>query len=144
MKIIGSGAFQGCIRLKELSVPKGNKNYTSDKYGNIYDKKCTTLLEGSPYANKVIIVKSVKKIDNSSFGFCSKLESVRIPEGVKKIGAHAFYGCKKLSDVYIPRSMKEIGDEAFIDCKDTLVFHVKKGSYGEKYARKNGWKYTYK
>ncbi|MBD5089082.1 MAG: leucine-rich repeat domain-containing protein [Clostridiales bacterium] len=142
VKSIEAYSFQGCIRLKELSVAKGNKTYSSDKYGNIYDKKCITLLEGSPYASNVSIAKSVKRIDNSAFIFRSKLKSVKIPEGVKKIGGHAFYGCKKLSSVYIPSSMKKIGEEAFIGCNDNLVLHVKKGSFGEEYA-KGWWKYIY-
>ena len=135
-------SFQGCIQLKELSVEKGNKIYTSDKYGNIYQFE-KTLIVGSPYASDVIILKGTKKIDDYAFAECSKLKSVKIPEGVEVIEDNAFELCSQLSHIYIPASVQRIGyydDElregAFIGANENLVFHVKKGSYAEKYVKK--------
>ena len=47
------------------------------------------------------------------FEYCTKLETVSLPESLRKIGGIAFYGCKALVHVDIPSGVNEIGEGAF-------------------------------
>jgi hypothetical protein len=64
----------------------------------------------------------------------SFLQVVR--NNVEEIGKFAFGGCTSLKSVTIPKSVTNIGEEAFKDCK-SLTITCNKGSYAEKYAKKN-------
>ena len=47
------------------------------------------------------------------FHYCTKLETVRLPESLRKIGGNAFCLCKALMHVDIPSGVNEIGEDAF-------------------------------
>lgn len=110
------GAFNGCTRLSGLSVAEGNKTYSSDEYGNIYNKNKTELKMGSPFMKNVDIAEGVKIIGEHAFYQNTNLKSVRIPEGVKKIDWYVFYGCSSLENITMPESLTEIGNDAFSYC----------------------------
>ena len=67
---------------------------------------------------------------------------MKIPEKVTKIGDFAFGHCKDLK-IEIPASVKSIGKETFYAC-DNLIIYGKKGSYAEKYAKENNFKFVVK
>ncbi len=58
------------------------------------------------------------KIEDRSFGGCSTLTSITIPESVKEIGKEAFSGCSSLTTISIPESVSEIKGSAFHGCSN--------------------------
>lgn len=122
VKVIGDeyskNIFAGCINLKDLSVSENNTKYSSDKYGNIYNKAKTQLLQGAPGAENVIVPKSVEKIWDNVFCECQNLKSITLSEGIKKLGNYAFQGCCSLKQISIPASLTEIGYGTFGGCEN--------------------------
>lgn len=47
------------------------------------------------------------------FQYCTKLETVRLPESLRKIGHRVFYKCRALMHVDIPSGVNEFGEYAF-------------------------------
>ncbi|MCR5480805.1 MAG: leucine-rich repeat protein [Ruminococcus sp.] len=64
----------------------------------------------------VVISNGVKLIDNSSFSFCKKLKSVKIPTSVATIEMWAFDGCTSLESITIPNGVETIDSEVFNNC----------------------------
>ena len=116
------------------------------------------------HVTEVVLPPRITKLSNSLFSCCSSLKGVEIPEGVNEIGSRAFFQCMELEKIRIPDSVTKIGGGAFFNCfcLKTLKIPnsvqeigpnlVKKfsgctvscarGSYAEKYCRKNHVKYT--
>ena len=63
----------------------------------------------------------LKKIKESTFYFCSGLESVEIPKSVTHIEDYAFYGCRKLSTIYYPGTEEEWNNIIIGDMNDYLT-----------------------
>ena len=59
---------------------------------------------------------NITEIPYFSFGRCSRLKSIVIPEKVEKIGEKAFLSCFSLSSVTLSKNLKEIGASAFWGC----------------------------
>jgi DNA-directed RNA polymerase subunit RPC12/RpoP len=68
--------------------------------------------------------KPVTVIDNWTFGNCSSLTSVKIPENVTYIGHFAFLGCKSLQNISIPANVTNIGMLSFGDCTSLTTFFI--------------------
>lgn len=84
---------------------------------------------------------SLFAIGNSAFSECRNLEKVKIPNKCMEIGKSAFVECTSLQTIEIPASVTTIGQDAFP--LDTRLI-VERGSYAERYARKNGIDFEYK
>lgn len=56
------------------------------------------------------------KIGEESFGFCSKLSRIILPNTLQIIGARAFNNCS-ITEITIPASVRKIGAHAFKGCK---------------------------
>ncbi|MBQ6934983.1 MAG: leucine-rich repeat protein, partial [Clostridia bacterium] len=63
------------------------------------------------------IGENVGKIDDGTFGNCTSLKTIKIPDSVKTIGAYAFKDCSSLKEIAIPESVTAIGANAFDSCK---------------------------
>lgn len=64
-----------------------------------------------------------------SFGGCTKLERIILPETVTTIGAYGFYNCNKLESINIPRGLTaNISDYAFYNCKSIINFDSPRGA----------------
>ena len=80
-------------------------------------------------------------IGNCAFYQCEAVESVVIPESVTKIGSGAFQSCAALTSLNLPQSAASVESNAFNDCA-ALTLSVLRGSYGRRYAIKNGLPYA--
>ena len=149
--LIKDGAFSDCTELSGITVAEGNKYYSSDKTGVLFNANKTTLIK-YPSANtaKTYVVPStvttigkeafcnadkltnigiglgVSNISERAFYDCSSVEVVLIPDNVKKIGAGAFDSCTKLSTLSIGNGVTEIGKNAFSFC--FALQHISLGS----------------
>ena len=86
-----------------------------------------------------VINGCVKTIGRSCFRNNERFELIVLYEGIEKIEEYAFYNMK-LKHLVIPRSIRSIRKNSF--SKD-FTLYVSKGSYAEKYAIRNGFKYKY-
>ena len=97
----------------EFDIPAtytyNGKNYKITKIGEGTFGDCSSLIN-------VIIPNSVKQIGAYAFSACSSLTSVTIPNSVIKIGYAAFYYCSLLTSVNIPNGLKEIDVNVFCEC----------------------------
>ncbi len=101
---IAVNAFQGCKKLKSVSIGK----YVNDIGMNAFSG-CTQL-------KKVAMGKNVVTIGDSAFAKCKSLQMITIPAKTKTIGNAAFYGCSKLKTVTLGKNVKTIGEKAFYKC----------------------------
>ena len=76
----------------------------------------------------VELPNSLIYISNSTFVGCENLRDVTIPESVIKIGNSAFDGCISLKSITIPENVEKIDDIAFGDCKSLENVNIKNGS----------------
>ena len=71
--------------------------------------------------------KTVLNEEKGVFGYCFKLESVRLPESLRWVGVRAFFKCKALVHVDIPSGVEEIGYSAFQGCVSLRTVTVPEG-----------------
>ena len=79
---------------KVIEVPDEIDSYSVEEIG----KWCFT---GNKVAEKIILPKSVKKIDKYAFAYCPNLKEVIAP-GVEDCGIYAFDNCQSLVNVEMP------------------------------------------
>lgn len=70
------------------------------------------------------------------------LKSVEFQEGIEKLSDSLCY-VTNLQTAKIPASMKSMPDNTFEESKDSVTLFVVKESYGEEFAKKNGFQYEY-
>ncbi len=119
---IGYCVFSTCDSLSSIVVEEGNKNYSNDSYGALFNKDKTVLFQ-YPIGNSrksYSIPDSVKTIDAAAFSFCNELTDVVIGKGVTFIGNDAFCSCSGLTSITIPGNVTTIYWGAFSSC-DNLV-----------------------
>lgn len=92
---------------------------------------------------KIVMPKTVRKIEMNAFDGCFMIEQLRIPEGVETIAQRTFQGCKRLKKLFVPASVTTIYDTAFEGCKELKII-CPKGSYAEEWAERHGVKYECK
>lgn len=104
---------------------------------------------------EIILPEGITTIGDYAFFKCFALESVTIPEGVKEIGGMAFMFCQKIRSIRLPPSIvkiaetpadtkKKFGDFGAFAADFDLTAIVDRGSYAEKYCKRNDIKFTYK
>jgi len=95
--------------LIDIFVDENNKYFVTDKYGALFTKDMTRLLQypnTSEYA-KYTIPKTVKIIDDEVFSQCYNLNKVEMPDGLEQIGSFSF-GCSAIRRLDIPASVTYI------------------------------------
>ncbi|MGN0191772.1 MAG: leucine-rich repeat domain-containing protein, partial [Candidatus Cryptobacteroides sp.] len=102
--------------------------------GRIYPIKDVRNLQ-KVSANSVTIPGSVEVIKAKAFADATTRKIV-IPKSVKRIEDRAFYNLKYLPDIVIPNSVRYLGDEVFANCRALLevvlpknVDHIGKGLF---------------
>ena len=99
---IGENAFSSCDSLAAFSVTKQNPSYASDKYGMLFDKAKTTLIQApAAYVSDYTVPDGVRSIGDRAFAYSPNLTSVSIPASVTSIGESAFAGCTSLTGIYV-------------------------------------------
>ena len=128
-----SGIFVNCPALSSVKVTQGNKSYASSD-GILYSSDMTTLIyypQGRSRSS-FTVPQDVTTIISMS---CPFLKSVTLPEGLKEIKAGAMAECSALGDVYIS------SENCVLSGKDIFpsaaVIHAPAGSTAEEYCRKN-------
>ena len=119
---IGDYAFLRCGSLANITVDSANTAFSSDKYGVLFNKDKTELIQ-YPIGNTRTSYKipdSVTSIGSYAFKYCTSLTSVEIGDSVTSIGDWAFDGCDSLTSITIPDSVTSIGYYAFSGC-DSLT-----------------------
>ena len=126
VKKISPLSFGSYGKIKKITVAKGNKYYSSDKKGVLYNKKKTVLVYFPINKNvkSYTVAKTVKEIGERAFDGACYLKSVNLPEGLKKIGLRSFGDCN-IKSIKFPSTLQEIGELAFIGCKfKSLTFPI--------------------
>ena len=117
--IIYMNAFDGCISLKNLYVPRNINLSGGAKHIEIIqfepDSKAFFHLGNSDNLKKVIL-PSAYHINEEAFECCSNLEDFNIPLDCRRIGRKAFYGCTSLKKLVFPQEIGIIEDMAFYNC----------------------------
>lgn len=100
---------------------------------------------------KIEIPERIKTILHGTFWRCERLKEVVLPDGMEMIKARAFWNCPELETINLPASIKKIenfkrGDKMHNVFADSpkLTAVVERGSYAERYCRKNGINFVYK
>ena len=140
---IGDGAFIGCTRLQELTIPEGDdKEYRLD--GNlIYNADKTELIAALPYDQTAYYVmpQGLTAIHDYAFYEATKLVGVEMPNSVTAIGQQAFRGCASLRQLKLfAVEPPVVGSECFRDVvKRACTIIVRAGSKA-KYEAAEGWR----
>lgn len=109
---IKSAAFEGCISLKKVRIPKHVKSIGFVSFCN-----CTCLEE-------VCIEAGVKSIDSLAFSGCKSLHSMQIPDSVAKISQRTFMGCVSLTGVALPNTITAIEEGLFQECVELREINI--------------------
>ena len=136
---IGSNAFTGCLKLKEVNLKSNNLELGNGVFAYTDIDK--------------INISSVSSIPAKTFHNCKSLKAVEISKNLTSIGKEAFLGCGQLTYLVIPTSCTKIDDNAFFNCKnlviqtdfeelpsgwyDNIVRHVKEIKFKEKETEEN-------
>ncbi len=109
---IGSHTFEGCIRLKRITLP----NSILDLGCGVF-KDCISLEDVRFPCNLI-------SISYEAFSGCQSIQKVELPETIRIIGESAFQGCSSLGGIDIPESLIYVGNGCFNGCSSLseLVF----------------------
>ena len=118
---ISDSAFYGCDGLRSFTVAADNPNYSSDKWGVLFSKDGSTLIQYPasrvwPYYN--------------------------VPDGVRSISSYAFCNCQNLVNLYIPETVNELDYSCVYGCPSTTLC-VKLDSDAANYATSNNHRVWY-
>lgn len=103
---IGSGAFDSCIALINITVPSSVIIIGSWAFNN-----CTNLENVSFEPNSKLTA-----INKRAFQLCKSLTGIAVPSGVETIGEAAFLQCDSLKNVTIPETVVTLESGAFGQC----------------------------
>ena len=80
--------------------------------------------------------KTLKRIDWDTFGGCTSLKELVLPDGLKSIGNHSFSGCSSLESLIIPESVTYMCQFIFEGCPNLTI-------YCEADSMPNSWQGTW-
>ncbi len=172
VKCVGSHIFENTKWLKNQpdgmacigkTVISFNESDNMQEGYEVVIKEGTKCIAGVAFMDckklgSVIMPDGVTDIGDSAFYGCSNLKSVQLPDTLIRIDDCAFECCEELKEITIPSSVEYIGGLAlgyrFVDCAPNdyggmyepvdfeFVIHGQKGSFSEKYAKDNGFKFV--
>ena len=155
---IGHSAFSRCNNLETITIPTGviligEYAFSQTKLSSVYVPDSVRYIGrdafyGCSELTSVSLSANITCILTSTFGFCSKLSSIDIPDGVvvlggfmdctglttaaipdsvKRISSYAFKNCKSLTDTGLPETVTSIGSDAFYCCESLTSVRIPAG-----------------
>ena len=100
---LSEGAFEGCVALSTIKLPKHLKNIGARAF-----KGCTAL-------KTFVLPEGITAIGDEAFDGC-KTFTCDFPTTLQTIGAGAFRGCAALTTAELPIGIQSLGDAAFASC----------------------------
>ena len=98
---VGEDAFLGCTALSGIFVSTGNRSFSSDSNGVLFDKNKTSLLfVPAGTTGNFVIPDTVKTVGQGAFAGCESLTALTVPCSLHQIGASAFADCTGLTDIW--------------------------------------------
>lgn len=156
VKKINAYAFGGCSFLKEVIINKDMEVISDAAFSSSYIKEITIpknivsiegmAFDGCESLEEIIFEEGITYIADKAFNHCTMLENIKIPNTVTTIGKYFVHGCTNLEYIIIPSSVKKINGKLYDEDSKfqySGLLYVEKGSYAEKYAKENGYKYKY-
>ena len=141
---VGASPFTSCGALEEIRI-SGDHPYLDMRDGVLFSKAdhrliCfTNAFAGGAYT----VPDGTAEIDERAFWGCDTLTSITLPDSMTTIREEVFGYCTGLESARIPESVTLIGDNTFYGCPRTMKVTVDRGSYAEKYCKKNKLKRAY-
>ena len=128
---ICDGAFYGCTNLTTLHIP-GNVKTIRSAFENCSNLKTVNLsyglktLKGCSFGNcsnltEIVIPNSVDSIGDKTwldgtFAGCSGLTTIVLPMRMDFIGNGTFNGCNNLKEIVLPEGLSTINEYLFVNC----------------------------
>ena len=136
VRYIDNEAFRKCGSLGDLSL----KNVEYIGFETFRDCSSFTLItipdsvtalgEGSFYicssAKTIRVGKGVRDLEPRTFGYCSALEDVILPD-IGSIGGSCFINDTSLKEFQMPDTVTDVGDSAFSGCRSMYMLHMSSG-----------------
>ena len=124
---IGACAFQGCEKLRSITIPESVTSFGRDAFSGTawleaqLEKDLLLIINhvlvvSRSIAYDVTVPKGVTKIEAYACSGNRNLTTVSIPASVRSIGQEAFSACPNLNSVILPKQLTEIGAGAFREC----------------------------
>ena len=140
---IGAGAFNGCCRLKTITLPfvgsaRRNSGVSNALFGYIFGESAymggtsTKQYYSSasystfyiPSALRQVIITDESLFGYGAFSYCSGLTNITFGSTLTSIGPAAFRSCGGLTSMTIPSSVTSIGNQAFDGCSKLANVYV--------------------
>lgn len=152
VEYIGSMAFEECINLREVKLPKSLYTICEETFYGCESLESITLpdvvnIGELAFAHcislkNIVIPESVEfGIDDSAFLNCTSLQKVTVNGNIQQIGSAVFMNCENLKSINIPKSVESIGNDVFEFC-DNVTIKCYENSYAHEYAKTNGINYS--
>jgi uncharacterized protein involved in tolerance to divalent cations len=114
---LGIGVFDGCVRLKRISVAEGSKRFDSIGKGILYDVWHASIVrcpEGMTGAVEVPV--GTRSIGAAAFAGCTRVSSISFgfPSSVSFIDQRAFMDCLSIQSIELPGSLSSVAPSAFM------------------------------
>lgn len=101
--------------LDTIEIAEDNPVFWSDDYA-VFSKDKKTLLRFMSFKLKEYVVpEGTEIIGRFAFGKMENLTRLVLPKSIKKIDSHAFFDCEKLADIQGIELVSEVGDKIFTD-----------------------------
>lgn len=153
---IGAPAFCDCTNLTSIIIPDSVKSFGTLVFDGLpwFEEKIKenplviingVIVDGRNCSGDVVIPDGIKCIPEYSFGYCSEMTSIVIPESVTDIEYLAFFTCENLEKITILNQACRIEDGMTISSTESYEFTGTicgyENSTAQAYAEKYGYKF---
>lgn len=123
MRVLGLSAFEGCTKLRELKLNDGLSVISAGAFQrcisltNVVIPKSCKRIDDYAFSMCSLIrhydLSEVDYIGDYCFYRNRSLVEITIPSSVNSLGAHAFDGCEELRCLHLPSSVPNLNENAF-------------------------------
>ncbi len=122
----------GTIRILDYLGSNSRVNIPSQIAGATVKEIGERAFWGNGSVEEVYVPEGVTALQNSAFGFCCELHTIRLPDTLEIIGTEVLSLCGKLERVIIPPNVSKIGECAFAMCEK--LNHVEVSPENQRYS----------